>query len=129
MASRNDITGDSIQTKSSSQAYRDNWDLAFGKKEVKKNIMNRDDILDILHNNVATVTFTKSNGETRVLKGTLLDQYLPQKEIIEEIEFETVDEIRERKATKDNVVLVYDIENYGYRSFRIDSLVSITIVN
>jgi len=33
MAARNDITGDSIKTKSSSQAYRDNWDAIFGKKE------------------------------------------------------------------------------------------------
>ena len=30
MATRNDITGDSIQTKTSSQAYRDNWDAIFG---------------------------------------------------------------------------------------------------
>lgn len=33
MATRNDITGDSIQTKSNTKAYRDNWDLIFGKKE------------------------------------------------------------------------------------------------
>ena len=33
MATRNDITGDSIQTKTSSQAYRDNWDAIFGKKK------------------------------------------------------------------------------------------------
>lgn len=28
----NDITGDSILTKSSTQQYRDNWDRIFGKK-------------------------------------------------------------------------------------------------
>lgn len=32
---RNDITGDSIQTKSSSQRYRDNWEKIFGKKRSK----------------------------------------------------------------------------------------------
>jgi hypothetical protein len=29
----NDITGDSIITKSSTEKYRDNWDRIFGKKD------------------------------------------------------------------------------------------------
>ena len=33
MVARNDITGDAIQTKTASQAYRDNYDLIFGKKK------------------------------------------------------------------------------------------------
>ena len=37
MATRNDITGDTIQTKTSSQAYRDNWDAIFGKNKTVNN--------------------------------------------------------------------------------------------
>lgn len=33
MTARNDITGDSIVTKASSDAYRDNFDAIFGKKK------------------------------------------------------------------------------------------------
>lgn len=33
MASKNDITGDSIQTKTSTKAYEDGWDRIFGEKE------------------------------------------------------------------------------------------------
>lgn len=33
MAAKNDITGDSIQTRGVSDAYRDNYDLIFGKKK------------------------------------------------------------------------------------------------
>lgn len=33
MAAKNDITGDSIQTRGSSDAYRNNYDLIFGKKK------------------------------------------------------------------------------------------------
>ena len=33
MATKNDITGDSIQTKATSDAYRDNYDRIFGKKK------------------------------------------------------------------------------------------------
>ncbi len=36
MVARNDITGDAIQTKGTSQAFRDNYDLIFGKKNKKK---------------------------------------------------------------------------------------------
>jgi len=33
MATRNDITGDEIKSKSTTKAYEDNWDRIFGKKE------------------------------------------------------------------------------------------------
>lgn len=36
MSTRNDITGDSIQTKPTSQKYRDNWERIFGKKKEQK---------------------------------------------------------------------------------------------
>ena len=38
MIARNDITGDSIQTKSATPAYRDHYDNIFGKKS-KENTM------------------------------------------------------------------------------------------
>ena len=34
MVARNDITGDAIQTKTSSNAYRDNYDLIFRKDKM-----------------------------------------------------------------------------------------------
>ncbi len=33
MTARNDITGDAIQTKGPSDAYRDGWERIFGKKQ------------------------------------------------------------------------------------------------
>lgn len=35
MVARNDITGDAIQTRTVSGAFRDNYDLIFGKKKKK----------------------------------------------------------------------------------------------
>ena len=106
------------------QKYNDNWDRIFGKKSVPQQgeKMNKDELLDLLHNNVANITFTKVNGDVRVLKGTLLDQYLPQKEV------ETIVETQTRKATNDNVVVTWDIENDGYRSFRVDSVTAVEII-
>jgi hypothetical protein len=36
MSSKNDITGDLIKTKPSSQKYRENWEKIFGNKKPKK---------------------------------------------------------------------------------------------
>ena len=36
MATKNDVTGDAIQTKLASDAYRQNWEKIFGKKKKKK---------------------------------------------------------------------------------------------
>jgi WYL_2, Sm-like SH3 beta-barrel fold len=106
--------------------FNANWDLIWGKKE---NIMNRSELLEILHNNVANITFTKVNGDVRVLRGTLLDQFLPQKEVTPDgVESETIVETQTRKATNDNVVVVFDIESDGYRSFRVDSVTAVEII-
>ena len=56
MATQNDITGDSIQTKTSSQAYRDNWDAIFGKK---KQIT--EEVLDTYNDERLVSKFDKEN--------------------------------------------------------------------
>ena len=40
MVARNDITGDAIQTKGTSQAFRDNYDLIWGKKKMTPSVEN-----------------------------------------------------------------------------------------
>ena len=36
MATTNDVTGDRLVSKTSSQQYKDNWNLIFGKKKDSK---------------------------------------------------------------------------------------------
>lgn len=36
MATKNDITGDSLISKTNNESYRNNYDLIFGKKDKKK---------------------------------------------------------------------------------------------
>lgn len=47
MATKNDVTGDSIRSKSSSKAYRDNYDRIFRKKK-KDKVATRDATLNVL---------------------------------------------------------------------------------
>lgn len=60
----------------------------------------------------ATVVFTKSDGTERKLLCTLKDEY------IQEYKKKT-DRVRQENA---DVMSVWDLENNGWRSFRIDSV-------
>lgn len=74
----------------------------------------RQDVLNMLNNGVVTVTFTKVNGEERVMNCTLLSEYLPG----------GAGPTLLQEATGDNVS-VWDTEANGWRSFRISSIKSI----
>ena len=65
--------------------------------------------------NICTITFTKKNGDERVMKCTLDGQHMPQiqKEATE------VGEVRQKSAES---LSVFDIEAQGWRGFRWDSI-------
>lgn len=75
-----------------------------------------DDMKSFLQESVSNVTFTKKNGDKRVLKCTLMAKHLPP------IEVKEGEEKAERKVNTD-VLSVWDLENEGWRSFRLDSVV------
>jgi len=66
-------------------------------------------------NGVVTVVFEKRDGTERTLKGTLLAEYLPQVPVGEQ---EEISDARQN----DNTLAVWDTENNGWRSFRLDSV-------
>lgn len=69
-----------------------------------------ENMIEELHRGICTVTFKKVNGETRTMKCTLHPDYLPEQQTL-----------NERTQTKDpNVIPVWDIDQNGWRSFRVD---------
>ena len=48
MVAKNDITGDSIQTRTNSKAYQDNYDLIFRKKKEDNTGVTQNEYQDIL---------------------------------------------------------------------------------
>jgi len=46
MASKNDITGDSLVTKNTNDSYRDGWDRIFNKDKTEKEKENEEQIRD-----------------------------------------------------------------------------------
>ena len=80
----------------------------------------RDAVAAILKSDVANVTFTKSDGSERVMKCTLIDEYIPSTEL-------DLSRTSTRKVNE-AVLPVWDIDKNAWRSFRIDSVKAIQVV-
>lgn len=76
-------------------------------------LMSYSEYLDELKNNVCEVTFTKVNGEKRVMTCTLKEDILPPATKEEPLTQTKVREINEK------VVSVWDTNANGWRSFRV----------
>jgi len=74
------------------------------------------ELRDLAKSQIIEVTFKKKNGDVRVMDCTLLEKYLPPQQ---DIEVTTT-------ADNPNVLAVWDVGVSGWRSFRIDSIISIT---
>jgi hypothetical protein len=83
-------------------------------------MMNKYELKQQLQGNVATVVFTKADGTERTMRCTLLAEYLPVPEGAQLL----TESVRKEN---DNVLSVWDIENGGWRSFRLDSIKSIAV--
>jgi len=79
----------------------------------------RDGLIDMLRSNVVTVTFTKVNGDERVMTCTLLSEHIPNAP--------TTNGQVVVKETSSNTVSVWDVNANGWRSFRIENVKSISM--
>lgn len=77
--------------------------------------MDRNILLEALKNHECTVTFTKVNGETRVMPCTLKEDVVPKLEP------------KGTKKPNENVVSVWCLDKREWRSFRVDNVVDLQI--
>ncbi len=80
----------------------------------------RDGLIDMLRHNVVTVTFTKVNGDERVMKCTLRGELIPNAPT------RNGELVVEQKSTSNNVS-VWDIDANGWRSFRVENVKNISM--
>lgn len=73
--------------------------------------MTIEELRKLLSTDIVTVTFTKKNGDKRVMQCTTISDYLPT--------------ISSYSTPSDSVVTVWDLENAAWRSFRYDSITSV----
>jgi len=72
----------------------------------------------LLKENILSVVFVKNDGTERVLKCTLRPDLLP----------EQTESTGTRKPNP-AILSAWDLENDGWRSFRLDSVITTTVVN
>lgn len=81
---------------------------------------NRDTLLAMLQNRIVAVKFRKADGDLRVVRGTLLDEYLPAKYRSAGI---TPDDLADQPPT--NVVTLWDVDESNWRSVRTDRIIEV----
>lgn len=79
----------------------------------------RDRLLTDLRSNVIEVHFTKVNGESRVMRCTLMPRMLPDSYVNN---LEEQNQERNYHQQNANVIAAWDVQAGGWRSFRIDSV-------
>lgn len=77
----------------------------------------REDLKNNLRAKIGTVTFTKANGDERIMRCTLQESVLPKQTDLEEA-------VQKRGPT--DSLAVWDLEKNAWRSFRYDSVISVT---
>lgn len=83
-------------------------------------MMDKYELKQQLQGGIATVVFTKADGTERKMRCTLLAEYLPAPEGPMLLTEST-------RKENDQVLSVWDIENGGWRSFRLDSIKSVSV--
>mgnify|MGYP001208522268 FL=1 len=78
--------------------------------------VDRSEMIQQLHDRNCKVIFRKVDGTERTMICTLNEGAIDNGDVAK----------REVKSRNDNVIAVWDVENKGWRSFRVDSVLSFT---
>lgn len=92
---------------------------------VPQNLTPRIEYINLLTRNILEVTFTKADGTERVMRCTLIEEYLPVHETNTD---NPIDFPESSRPFNPDVVRVWDTENNGWRSFRLDSVKSYRVI-
>lgn len=84
-------------------------------------IFSKENIAAMLRDSVVTVTFTKVDGSERVMKCTLMSEYVPANSN------SASNQVLLQESGNDNNISVWDVEANAWRSFRINSVKSVTV--
>ena len=85
---------------------------------------NRESWVNQLRTNICEVTFTKVNGDTRVMTCTLREDLVPQ--VATQADAQADDTGVQRTL---DVVRVWDTTALGWRSFRVDNVSNFSVVS
>lgn len=85
-------------------------------------MIDKTELKNNLTKSVANITFNKTDGTVRHLLCTLMAEHLPEQIPIDE----NVRHVPRKE--NDSVLAVWDLDNKGWRSFRLDSITNINYI-
>ena len=88
-----------------------------------KGVPTRQELLDLLRDNIVSITFDKLNGDERTMKCTLIAELLPKADKEDKLSQTKV------RNLEDAVFVVWSLEANAWRSFRYDRLKKVEIAN
>jgi hypothetical protein len=80
--------------------------------------MNREELRDILKTNLCEVTFTKVNGEIRVMPCTLMENELPPQTAT----------ATENSKINEETLSVWCLDKKQWRSFRVSNVIKVEVL-
>ena len=83
----------------------------------------RADLKKLLHEHIMSIHFTKRDGTQRAMLCTLKSDLLPV------VDKQEGDEVKKERKESIDSLRVWDIEKKDWRAFRIDSIVSHSVVS
>lgn len=89
-----------------------------------KHPLKKDDVLDLLRKTIVTVQFMKADGNLRNMVCTLLPEHIPADQ---QPKSPGNGEPFIPREWPEDVIRVFDIEKGAWRSFRLDSVNSVTV--
>ena len=84
-------------------------------------MLTKSEFKEALSKCIANVTFTKTDGSVREMVCTLMSEYLPEQVIDENVRHVP-------RQENEGILAVWDIDNKGWRSFRLDSVTKIEYI-
>jgi hypothetical protein len=84
-------------------------------------LADKDFLIEQLKSNVVEVDFVKADGTDRTMRCTLKADLVPK------VDIKIIDTTKPSRKAPENVIPVYDLDNEGWRSFRIDSIKTVTV--
>ena len=93
------------------------------------NSYNRQELVDLLKEGQMKVKFTKANGEVREMNCTLASHLVPvnDPENGSNADLNEAVKLKRTRAQSPDCINVWDLDKYGWRSFRVDSIIEVTV--
>ena len=89
------------------------------------NQFNRDELRDLLQENVLQVTFDKKNGDERIMTCTLMKTVMP----VSPVQSTDTDKPKKHFKESDKSLSVWDTNANGWRAFCMDKIKSVSKVD